>query len=310
MRRRFFTLAAAICLAVFFLSNCGRKGPLTLAPYLNLPAPTGLSASQAKDILKLNWSFSGKTQQYFMVERKENGGAFIEIADPKTTTVSDLIDPGKEYEYRISAVSKANTPGAPANIKVKTIVPPGPPRELGFSILPDTIKLKWTPPITENQKVQFKIYKQIGPGVSEVSGVSGTAAALITPVPVSENNFADSPDPLEEVTYTVLSFVNGPVPCEGDSSSISIAPDDYVPSKAATPQGAVIANGVMLVWAPNPETWVQGYEIYKEENGTFNAVGQRRIPSFLDLGARFGRYRVSALGPVKEGPPSNILRVR
>ncbi|MDA8174039.1 MAG: hypothetical protein M0018_05550 [Nitrospiraceae bacterium] len=305
MKKKSFLLsfAAAASLAAFLLFGCGKKGPLSVAPYLSLPAPTALSASQAKDILALHWSFAGKHIRFFMVERRQEGGAFAEIADPKHTSLADLIDPGKQYEYRIRAISKVDVPGYPAYIRIKTIVPPGPPQGLGFSIQTDRVQIKWaSPPAIGNEKILFQVYRQ--------TGGPGAGAALVTPAPVQETCFTDMPEPRQIVTYKIVSFINGPVPCEGDAASVSITPGDYVPSKAAQPQGAVISNGVMLVWAPNPETWVQGYRVYKETNGAFRPVGNRTIPSFLDLGSRSGRYRVTALGPVKESPPSDPVSVR
>jgi hypothetical protein len=70
---------------------------------------------------------------------------------------------------------------------------------------------------------------------------------------------------------------------------------------------------VHLLWKEPPETWITGYRIYREiskEDG-FILIGESQAPSFLDRESPLTKrnYRVTALGPSKEGPPAEIRDV-
>jgi len=75
---------------------------------LRLPVfPTGLSASQVSDTkVELNWSDQSDDEEGFRVERKGQGGDYMEIArvDPDTTGYSDTDLAGESsYTYRVRA---------------------------------------------------------------------------------------------------------------------------------------------------------------------------------------------------------------
>jgi hypothetical protein len=57
---------------------------------------------------------------------------------------------------------------------------------------------------------------------------------------------------------------------------------------------------------------VTGYRVYKRAaNGDYMRIGETQIPTFIDTEPPLTRrdYRVSAVGPLKEGPASEITGV-
>jgi hypothetical protein len=69
-------------------------------------------------------------------------------------------------------------------------------------------------------------------------------------------------------------------------------------------------SNVYLIWKESAATWVRGYKIYREINKQegFIAIGETQTPSFLDGEKPVTKrnYRVTALGPAKEGPFAEI----
>jgi len=75
----------------------------------------------------------------------------------------------------------------------------------------------------------------------------------------------------------------------------------------------VTEENVFLLWKEAPETWVVGYRVYREvdEKEGFIFIGKTQTPTFLDKERPLTKrnYRVTALGPSKEGPASEIRDV-
>jgi hypothetical protein len=76
--------------------------------------------------------------------------------------------------------------------------------------------------------------------------------------------------------------------------------------------GVRVGSAVVLLWQENPEGWVQGYAVYRVgEGGAEERAGEAAAPTFTDMAAPAGAaaYRVRAIGPAVEGPPSGDAAV-
>jgi len=98
---------------------------------------------------------------------------------------------------------------------------------------------------------------------------------------------------------------------EGPASiELVINPEEFVPPAPENLQAVSTQSNVYLIWKESAATWVRSYRIYRETNKKegFIAVGETQTPSFLDNETPVTKrnYRVTALGPSKEGPPAEI----
>ena len=110
--------------------------------------------------------------------------------------------------------------------------------------------------------------------------------------------------------------------CSGDevryesaaSEELEINPSELIPSSPSNLQAVATKESVVLVWNEPEETWVKGYRIYRETDKKkgFVLIGEISAPSFTDIDKPFltkRNYRVTAIGPVKEGPAAEIKNI-
>ena len=75
----------------------------------------------------------------------------------------------------------------------------------------------------------------------------------------------------------------------------------------------VTESAIHLIWKEPPETWVTGYRVYREMNKGEGCkfLGETKTPVFVDKEnpSVERSYRVTAIGPVKEGPPAEIKSI-
>jgi len=286
-----------LILFIFVLGilSCGKKAPPKLPHYERPPAPKSISAIHREDKIYLNWTYTGKISllEGFSVLRSDDGGGFKKITSVKETSYSEVVEPKRHYKYRVSARTIEGIEGEPSEpieIYIKEVPPP--PIGVSFSIGNEYITIRWGH--IENG-VLFNIYK----------GTNGVDYALspINKTPIQETEFNDLIDTNSPVKYIIRALRGSELRDESAPSSvIVIGPEDFVPSPP-TKVRVVKAEGASVIeWAENPERWVRGYRIYRIKNSEMSLIGESPTPAFIDISPPEGvSYRVSALGPVKEG---------
>jgi hypothetical protein len=169
-------------------------------------------------------------------------------------------------------------------------------------VLEDAVRLHWSHP---SEGVFFNIYKRKEGGAYSLNPMN--------PEPLKELSFRDAINVNETVYYTIRALRGGSIRDEGPpSGEAAIGPGDYVPSQPTGLHAVLIEDRVVLLWEENPEEWVRGYVVYREgEGGESLVIGTAQTPTFTDREASKGRvlYRIRAVGPVREGVPSEPLEV-
>ncbi len=132
--------------------------------------------------------------------------------------------------------------------------------------------------------------------------------------PLADTYFKDAFSINKSVYYSIRSLAGGEFRDEGPASEeIRIDPSAFVPQAPKGLQAAVTEENVYLIWREPPETWITGYRIYREigEEDGYVLIGESQTPSFLDKDSPLTKrnYRVTAIGPSKEGPPAEITGV-
>ena len=149
----------------------------------------------------------------------------------------------------------------------------------------------------------YNVYKSDKPGVYSLTPVNRE--------PLKELSFKDVFTINKSVFYTIRSVSGSLIRDEGPSSiELVVNPEEFVPPAPENLQAVPTQNNVSLIWKESSATWVRGYRIYRETNKQegFVSIGETQTPSFLDSEkpATKRTYRVTALGPAKEGPPAEI----
>jgi len=275
---------------LLLIAACGVKAPPSLERLEPPPAPQNISAIQRADTVILTWGYPEKKIKEFVVEEKVNEGSFETVSVQGEKQYSTLAAYGLTYTFRVRARSQQGILGEKAEIVVPVITPPAPPENLSVKIGPESLRLSWEYP--EGFSFSFNVFKENG----EIE--------QLTKEPVKEMSMELPAEPDRKVSYEIRAVKGGPFMYEGEGARITVGPADFVPTKPAAPAAVQAESAVRLLWQENPETWVRAYGIYKESGGEFIKIGESAIPSYFDEGATGGTYRISARGPLSEGPLS------
>ncbi len=133
--------------------------------------------------------------------------------------------------------------------------------------------------------------------------------SLLNTAPLKENAFSFAPEPDRDMIYQVRALLGGPFLYEGKAASITVRPQDFIPSRPEKPDALAIPGGIRLIWPSNPETWVTGYRVYRVAGGAPRLIGFTAVPTYFDEGSSSGTYRISAVGSVAQGPLSSPVSV-
>jgi predicted small lipoprotein YifL len=316
LSRPVFVLCLVIILTAFILS-CGKKGPLSLKSYEKPQPPKQLTALHREGGIILSWRAGGGRDKGIMAEdvpdpkgeieefvvlRADGEEGFKNKASTKENKIIDRdFKQGGVYRYKVVAKNQRGILSPDSNvIEVMPATPPPPPDGLAFEIGNDSVAIKWAP---SKEAVFFNVYRGFESGAYGMNPVNAE--------PLKETSYSDSLNPGRDVYYTVRALKGGALRSEGGASvEIAVRPSDFIPKKPMGLKAIRTEGGLVLIWDGNPETWIRGYRVYRsDEGGGFNPTGDSQTPSFIDRDALSRRcaYRVSALGPLKEGSLSGAV---
>lgn len=297
-----FPLIFALCL---LLIACGRKGDPTLKSYEKPEAPSNLLAVQRESGSTLSWEFPDKNNasiKGFHVLRS-TGGDFTEIAVLENKKRSFIDTDIKGVSSRTYKIIAENLRGVMSKDSITLAIPfatlPAPPADISFAIEYDVLVLSWK---SAGEGITYNIYRHSAETQSQNP---------VNPEPLKETSFRDVFDMKKAVLYTVKSLRENGIVYEGPASrEIRIDPARLVPSPPSNLQAVPSAENVYLIWKESPDTWIEGYKIYRETDRKkgFVLIGETQIPSFIDKEkpSKKRHYRVTAVGPVQESAPAEV----
>jgi fibronectin type 3 domain-containing protein len=302
----FCCLLFAVC-CVF--ASCGKKGSPTLKSYEKPVQPSGLKAVHREAEIILLWEFpkdKEPTIKGFHIMRSA-GGDFEKIVflESDQRTYSDTnFRLGIEYKYKIISQSLKDILSNDSNIlAVKPAELPAPPENLSFKVEHDSLTLEWK---SAGEGTAYNIYRSIKSGEYSLMPVNKE--------PVKETLYRDSFTVNKPVYYTVRSLKGSAIRDEGRASGeIKVDTEEFTPSAPGALTSVATEDKIYLSWKEPPETWVTGYRVYREmtkEEG-YKLIGKPITPSFIDKDDPLTQrnYKVTAVGPSREGPPAEISGV-
>ena len=303
---RLFLICLFVFTACFSLFACGKKGDPTLKSYEKPDPPSQVRAIHRESEIILSWNFP-KSQEmaikgFYLL--KSTGGDFGEVTllnSDRRSYIDTRFEMNAEYRYKVVAENLKGILSKESNVLViKPITPPAPPKNLSFTVFYDSLTLTWD---SGGQGLLYNVYKSDKPGGYTLTPVNGE--------PLKATSFKDVFTINKTVFYTIRSVSGNAIPDEGPASvELIVNPAEFVPPAPEELQAVPAQGNVSLIWKESSMTWVLGYKIYRETNEQegFVSIGETQTPSFLDgeKPATNRNYRVTALGPAKEGPPAEI----
>lgn len=286
------------------LIACGKKGPPTLKSYEKPPSPSLVRVFHREGSITVSWSFPEKMEESiaeFIILKSE--GPNLEKINARSNlrsyADSDFRE-GKIYRYRLVSKSQKGVLSIESNtIQITPELPPDAPQDFGFELGDDAVILKWK---SAGSNILYNVYR------SSEKGIYGFVP--VNAAPLTETAFRDSISLDKKFSYTVRGLRKRETGDEGPpSSEIVIDPFEFIPPAPQDLGYYAAPEKVFLYWAALPQSWITGYRVYRRTgNEDFTLVGVTQIPTFVDNEAPLVKrdYRVTAIGPAKEGPSAEI----
>jgi hypothetical protein len=324
LRQKKLILAVSLGLVVLTLTlaSCGKKGnPIPRG----LPVPTGIGdlRGDARDgVLFVSFSIPNKNMDGTELKDLDGfkilkscggcGGGFAQwkeirladrqgytIRDNRLYTYDDDLREGYTYAYRVYPFSTKNVQGESSNIfSIAWREPPDPPKDVRSEGEDGRINLTWE----KEDALSYNVYKW-----------ERTTYPLlpVNPAPLTDSRFTESKlTNGVEYKYEVraVKVVDG-VPYEGQGTIVTARPRNTMPP--APPAGLKLERGkgkaVLLSWAPNTESDIAGYNVYRVVAGKARKINDSLVtePRYTDsktAGERYVSYYLTAVD--KEGNES------
>jgi len=205
------------------------------------------------------------------------------------------VEPDMEYEYRVAAVDADGTRGKLSKPSLAMWTePPGKPREVSFAAGDRSVSLDWNEPADGPVPEGYMVYRAREGGVYKL--------ALQMPVPESEYFDAGLKNGVK-YRYTIRAVRSaGTYLVEGPASDpVETVPLDTTPPAVPLGVGAFdISDGVKIIWWPNEDTDIAGYNIYRSRGGNIEKLNDGPVvtPVYMDKSAlrrKSYRYTVTAV---------------
>jgi hypothetical protein len=292
-------------ISCFVLSSCGKKGDPTLKSYEKPDPPSNLKAIHRETEVILFWNFPKNKEQalngfYLMKSRGEDFDRIFLERDKRSYIDKDF-EIGHHYKYKIISQNLRGITSIDSNIiEIEPKDPPSPPSKLFFKVEYDSLTITWE---DIGNGVLYNIYKSDKKGQYSLTPLNNE--------PIKGTSFKDRFYITKPVYYTIRSLRGEDIRDEGPASEeLEINSSEFVPLPPEGLQAVIKEEGVYLIWKEASETWVVGYKVYREidKKEGFIFIGETSIPVYFDKEKPLTKrnYRVTALGPSKEGPSSEI----
>ncbi len=326
-------------LATVLLAGCGSPG-VPVPPSLELArAVSDLRAARKGDRVFLTWTVPTRTTDGHNIRHlaatqicRSIGAAMQacgtrvakvafqksknEASDKQPGSYTDQLSPTLEFasptSYFSYAVTVLNSYGRSAGLSNQVQVPAAPtlpaPSDFQAELTADGVRLSWkaisTPSLTGLRFV-VRIYRR--EAVSNIDSIAGeipvTADATTA---FFDRNFEWEKSYAYRANVVTFAGQENPAQVEGDdTASITVVAHDVFPPARPTGLQAVFSGPgqkpfIDLVWTPNTESDLAGYNVYRHEEGNPVKLNPELVkaPAFRDNGVLPGHtytYSISAV---------------
>ena len=306
---RYLLILSLLCLPTVFLAACGKKGPPTLTSFEKPDAPSSVTAVHRGEVMTLRWNYPRKQEGLIaeFIVLRSTGADFEKrshLEKDKRMFVDRDIKTGITYRYKIITQNSRGIYSDDSPVVEATPAPaPLPPASISYAVKGNSVVLSWTP---RSSGDKFNVYKAREKGAYGLMPLNRT--------PLSEPVFTDAFSVNSIVYYTVRSLMGSDIRDEGDASEeLAVDPADLVPARPENVQAYPASDRIFLAWSEPAEPWVMGFRVYKRTGSgeEYMLIGETQIPTFVDNDRSAARkdYRITAVGPAREGPAAEITNI-
>lgn len=296
-----------LIITIFFIISCGRKGD----PVLQRKIPSSvkdITVIQKDRKIEIAWSYPRVEQErikgFRILKADKEKDFFKEVAFLDKNVLRFIDEDTKEketYHYKIIVVDQKDRVSEESVITVSPVKPLKAPIDITYSLKDNSLQIRWSP----SDSAKYYVYKSYEKGKFE---------SLLNSTPIAETFYRDRIEKDKTVYYSIKAVKEEVFRVESPfSEELEIDPATFIPSKPNKPTYVISKKGIYLLWNENPETWINGYRIYRknEEESEFKAIGESLLPTFLDKEVISSKriYYITALGPKKESPSSEPVEV-
>jgi hypothetical protein len=326
--------------ATVLSASCGYPGP-PKPPSLNLPQPVSdLQAVRKGNTVYLTWTVPTETtdslplrhlgrtricrnpgvsindcanplgevsKPILPVESSTRPPQRLNFTDSMSTIISD--DPASQISYAVSVLNDRGRSAGTSNVvTVPALAAASPPIDLRAEVTANGVILRWTPiPSQEAPDVtrRYRVYRRAG---------NNNADTIVGEAPLDSSQLVDQSFEWQRTYFyreTLVTTINLPGKAERqfeseDTPPVKVFAHDIFPP--AVPSGLQAAfsgegqkNFIDLIWAPDTDADLAGYNLYRHEDGKSpEKINSQPIktPSFQDTSVTPGGryvYSVSAI---------------
>lgn len=326
-----------LCILAFAsLTACGVPG-IPKPPSLNLPQPvTDLRAVRKGARVYLAWTVPSKTTDFLAVRHlgptqvcrganstmSECGTPVGEVTSPEPPKKNEvgakqrqsyadvlpaaLDGPSAEIFYAVSVLSEnGRTAGISNVVEVPAAMAPAAPADFEAQVTSDGVVMSWKEPPAVGAKLFYRVYRRAEGGTTDAMAGEAQSGS----VQLVDHNFEWEKTYYYRATAVTVVHREGKPDSEfesADTPAVKVFAHDVFPP--AVPSGVqAVFSGVGqqpfidLIWAPDTDADLAGYNIYRREEGSqvqkINS-GMVTAPAFRDLNVAAGHtyfYSVAAV---------------
>ncbi|MCX8026397.1 MAG: hypothetical protein N3A62_00885 [Thermodesulfovibrionales bacterium] len=298
------------------VSGCGKKTQPSLKPYEPPPSVKTFYAIMFEDSIIINWDYHPKDRERlegFIIKRSyDNKKTEFKVSAVSNQFIDTDIKEKEVYKYSIYGVNKRGITGLPSNeISVKVCPMPNEKIHPNYRVYNDYIEIIWDAPSSTKwdsdcpSNFTYNIYKS--------DYKDNPSSTPINPKTIKNTSFKLE-IPKEEVSYYHIRPVveTNIIQIGKVSNPLTISLSDLIPSKIEGIKHATAENRIFITWKESPETWVKGYKVYRMfADGIFKEIAFVNTPVFTEMATeKLNHYKISAVGPQKEGIQSDIITIK
>jgi fibronectin type 3 domain-containing protein/predicted small lipoprotein YifL len=310
-------ISMLICLMLCLIiaaagAGCGKKGPPTMKSFEKPDPVKDIRMTHRDGKIDIAWSYPKQKRDIIVkgihIDKAEGKGAYETIAtlpEDATQYTDANVKLNAQYRYKLRVVNARGVIGDDSpELKIVPVAVPDPVQGLAYKLTSEAVEISWN---KSADGVLYNVYR---------SSEKGTYPGLpLNEKPLDKPFFRDSLNTSAKVYYAVIAVVQSTLPNESAlSDEIEIDPQQaFIPAAPVEIRYVRSDFRGYISWKDNAETWVSGYRIYrKRASGAFGVIAEVKVPVFLDEEriTEETSYYITAVGPVKESKPSEIVTVK
>ncbi|MCX8069823.1 MAG: fibronectin type III domain-containing protein [Thermodesulfovibrionales bacterium] len=313
---KWICLLQLLFLSIILFISCGKKTAPTLKSYEPPKPVQSLISERIEEDLHITWTYPTqdlKLLKYFILTIKSDEGEEIFTLPPESSLYKyTKVKESSVYTYSIKAINKKDRESPTSYQKAIICKLPKEKPQLRYEIKGDFLLLTWNPLKIQAQMEDCS--KEVFYNIYHFDKTTNQIGFPINDKPIRQNQI-EIPIETNKTTYfTIRPIVEAKTLNIGQMADpVKITPELFIPSPPKILSTHKSNNRVFIMWNEAKESWVKGYRVYKRgQDFKFKQVAEVLTPVFTEEldEDKPAYYMITAIGPISESKPSEILELK